>query len=66
MRRRLVDLGHAGVASGWRKRLADRAAPPLARRTPLASHHVRAAIGLLFVGLAAGYLLRTLRRAAAS
>jgi hypothetical protein len=63
-RERARDLGHQGL-QGWRKRLADAAAPRVARRTPLSESDVRAAIGLLFLVLAARYLTVALKRALA-
>jgi hypothetical protein len=47
---------------GWRKRVADTAAPPLAGVTPLESEDLRALIGLAFVALAGWYLGTTAAR----
>jgi len=50
-------VGEAGL-TGWRDRLAQRAAPAVAQRTPLRQDQVRAAIGLAFLALAVVYLAR--------
>ena len=55
----LKQLGEAGVSAGWRKKLADRVAPPVASRTRLSPDQVRAALGLIFVGLSLSYVART-------
>ena len=54
------DVGHAAL-QGWRQQAADRIAPALSRRTPLSEDTVRAALGLIFLGLTLRYLVRTLR-----
>ena len=56
------ELGHAGADAGWRKKVADGVAVPLAKRTPLSADLVRAGLGLVFVGLSVYYLLGTARR----
>ena len=48
---------------GWRKQVADKAAEPLAERTPLSADQARAVFGLLFFGLSAYYVIGTIRRA---
>ncbi|MDP9420019.1 MAG: hypothetical protein M3P53_07725 [Actinomycetota bacterium] len=53
-------LGEAGL-QGWRGRLADRVAPPVARATPLEVDQVRVAIGGLFLVLAVLYLVKATR-----
>jgi hypothetical protein len=59
------ELGHHGL-QGWRKRVADAAAPRVANVTPAQETDVRAAIGLAFIGLAAWYLATTFIRFARS
>ena len=65
--RRIVkakDVGKAGLA-GWRGTIADKAAPPVAARTPVDEDSVRAAIGALFFVLSLVYILGSIRRALA-
>lgn len=57
------DVGKAGLA-GWRETVADKAAPPLAARTPLDEDTVRAAVGILFFVLSVIYVVGTVKRAA--
>jgi hypothetical protein len=57
-----TELGKAGLV-GWRAKVADRAADPLAQRTPLSSDGVRALIGALFFALSAYYVAGTIARA---
>ena len=47
---------------GWRKNVADAAAPRMARRTGVREADIRAAIGLLFVALAVRHLALTVKR----
>jgi hypothetical protein len=56
------ELGHAGAGSGWRKKVADGVAAPVADRTPFREDLVRAGLGLFFVGLSVYYLTGTLQR----
>ncbi len=58
----LKDLGNAAAASGWRAKVADRAAPPVAKRTPASQDAVRAAIGFAFLALTLVHLGRVLQR----
>jgi hypothetical protein len=55
------ELGHAGLV-GWRKAIADRVAPPAAKRAPLSEDDARALIGALFFGLSAYYVGSTIAR----
>ena len=55
------ELGHHAL-QGWRKRVADAAAPPIAKRTGVTEPDIRAAIGLLFIALAVRHLAVTLKR----
>jgi hypothetical protein len=47
---------------GWRKAVADRVAPPAARRAPASEDQLRAAIGAAFFLLALLYVVRTIAR----
>ena len=55
------NIGHAGL-QGWRAKLADRAAPPLAKRTPLDEDTIRAAVGGVFPALSVMYVVTAIRR----
>jgi len=57
---KVQDVGHAGL-SGWKAQVADH----VARRVPVRDDRVRAAFGLLFLGLSLRYLATTARRLAA-
>jgi hypothetical protein len=54
---------HAGQAGlqGWRGKLADGVAPPVADRVPLSEDQVRAIIGAGFFLLAVLYVAKTLK-----
>jgi hypothetical protein len=54
---KVQDVGHAAL-SGWR----EKAAEPVARRAPVRDEYVRAALGLLFLGLTLRHLVETVRR----
>ena len=56
------DVGKAGLA-GWRKTVADKAAPTVAARTPIDEDAIRAAIGALFFVLSVIYVVGTIKRA---
>jgi hypothetical protein len=58
---RSQTLGHAGLV-GWRKQLADRAAPPAAKRAPFSEEQARAAIGAAFFLLSLYYVVSTIVR----
>ncbi len=55
---KLEDLGHQGLA-GWRGQLADRVAPPAAKRAPASEDQIRAAIGAFFYVLSVYYVIAT-------
>jgi len=57
---KVEDVGHAAL-SGWKGRLAD----TVARRVPARDDKVRAAFGLLFLGLSLRHLTHTARQLAA-
>ncbi len=59
----VMDLGHAAVSSGWRKKVADAASPRVADRAPVAEPHVRTAIGLALFAISVVYVVRTVRAA---
>jgi hypothetical protein len=52
----------AGQAAlqGWRKKVADTAAPVVARRTPMSEEQIRALIGVTFFVLALLYVIKTI------
>ncbi len=54
-------LGQAGL-QGWRAKLADAVAQPVAARTSLTESQVRAAIGAVFFGLSLVYVVGTVKR----
>ncbi|HEV2810143.1 MAG TPA: hypothetical protein VGV93_07080 [Acidimicrobiales bacterium] len=56
-----VGLGKAGLA-GWRKKVGDAVAPPVAGHSPMSTDQVRAAVGALFFVLSLLYVTGTLRR----
>lgn len=56
-----IAAGQAGLA-GWRKKIADGIADPVASRTPLGSEQVRALVGGAFFLLSVYYVIGTLRR----
>jgi hypothetical protein len=57
-----VEVGKAGLA-GWRAKVAEGVADPLARRTPLSPDAVRALVGAVFFALSAYYVASTIARA---
>lgn len=54
-----TQLGRAGL-QGWRVKAADAVAEPVAKRTPLETDQVRAALGALFFVLALSYVIKTI------
>ena len=58
-----TQLGIAGL-QGWRRKVGDAVAGPLARRTPLASEQIKAVVGALFFALSVMYVVKTLSAAA--
>jgi hypothetical protein len=58
-----TQLGTAGL-QGWRRKVGDAVAGPLAQRTPLASEQIKAGVGALFFALSVMYVVKTLRVAA--
>lgn len=55
-------LGEAGL-HGWRRKVGDRVAQLVSRRTPLDADAVRALAGAVFFVLSARYVVNTVRRA---
>ena len=53
-----TEIGQAALPT-WRGAVADRIAPPAAKRTPLSEDQVRAAIGAAFFALATFYVTST-------
>lgn len=56
-----TEMGQAGLAS-WRAAIADRVAPPAAKKTKLSEDQVRAAIGAAFLVLATYYVVSSAAR----
>ena len=52
------QIGHAGL-TGWRETLADKVAPPAAKRGPVSEDQVRAVIGATFYALSVYYVIST-------
>ena len=57
-----TQLGQAGL-QGWREKLADGVAEPVAQRVPLDEDQVRAAIGALFFVLSVLYIVQAVKAA---
>jgi hypothetical protein len=57
-----TQIGTAGL-QGWRRKVGDVVADPLAQRTPLDTDQVRAAVGALFFALSVMYVVKTVRAA---
>ncbi len=55
-------MGTAGL-QGWRQKVGDAAAQPLAQRTPLAEEQIKALIGALFFALSVMYVVKTVSAA---
>ena len=56
-----TELGQAALPT-WRGAIADRVAPPAAKRMPLSEDQVRAAIGGAFFAVATFYVVSSLVR----
>ena len=57
-----TQLGQAGL-QGWREKVADGIAEPVAQRVPLSAEQVRATLGALFFVLSVIYIVQTVRAA---
>ncbi len=55
-------LGQAGL-QGWRAKVGETVAQPVAKRTPLSADQVRAAVGALFFVLSVLYIVKSVREA---
>ncbi len=53
-----AQIGTAGL-QGWRRKVGDVVAEPVAQRTPLDAEQVRAAVGALFFALSVMYVVKT-------
>lgn len=58
----VTQVGTAGL-QGWRRKVGDAVAEPVAQRTPLGSEQVRAAVGALFFALSVMYIVKTVNAA---
>jgi hypothetical protein len=56
-----IEMGQAALPT-WRGAIADRLAPPAAKRTKLSEDQVRAAIGAAFFAVATFYVVSTVFR----
>ena len=56
-----LNAGKAGL-QGWRAKVGDAVAGPVARRSGLTDDQVRAAVGGAFFVLASVYVIGTIRR----
>jgi len=56
----VAQVGHAGL-QGWREKVADGVAGPVAKRTPLQEDNVRAIIGATFLVLSVIYIVNAIR-----
>lgn len=56
-----VRAGQAGL-QGWRAKVGDAVAGPVAQRSPLTDDQVRAAVGGVFFVLSVVYVAQTIRR----
>jgi hypothetical protein len=57
-----TQLGQTGL-QGWREKVADGIAEPVAQRVPLNVEQVRATLGALFFVLSVIYVVQTVRAA---
>ncbi|MEX1142468.1 MAG: hypothetical protein WD993_03595 [Thermoleophilaceae bacterium] len=55
-----TSIGRAGL-QGWRAKVGDGMAEPVAARTPLEPDHVRAAVGAIFFALSVIYVYKTIK-----
>jgi len=57
-----TQAGQAGL-QGWRAKVADGIAAPVAKRSPLSEDQVRAALGAIFFALSVLYVAKTISAA---
>lgn len=55
-----TQVGRAGL-QGWREKVADGVAEPVAKRTPLSEDQVRALVGALFLVLTVSYVIQAVK-----
>ncbi len=58
----VTQIATAGL-QGWRRKVGDVVAEPVAQRTPLGREQVRAAVGALFFALSVMYVVKTISAA---
>jgi xanthine/uracil permease len=56
-----IEMGQAALPT-WRGAIADRVAPPAAKRTKMSEDQVRAAMGAVFFAVATFYVVSSLVR----
>jgi hypothetical protein len=61
----LTEMGKVGL-NGWKGKVGERVAEPVARRTRLTEDQVRAIVGTLFLALTTWQFVKTLRRVIAA
>jgi hypothetical protein len=61
----LSGVGQAGL-QGWREKVADGAAGPVSKKTPLSEDQVRTVIGAGFFALSVMYVVKTVKAALAN
>jgi hypothetical protein len=61
----MASATHVATAGlqGWRAKVGEAVAPPVAKRTPLGEDQVRAAVGALFFVLSVLYVVKTVTAA---
>ena len=57
-----TQIATAGL-QGWRRKVGDAVAEPVAQRTPLGGDQVRALVGALFFALSVMYVVKTVSTA---
>jgi hypothetical protein len=57
------QIGHAGL-SGWREKVADAVASPVAKKAPASEDQVRAVVGAAFFLLSLYYVISTIAKMA--
>jgi hypothetical protein len=60
-----ITVGKAGL-QGWRGKVADAVAAPVARRSGLSDDQVRAAVGALFLVLSVLYVVNAVKQLASA
>ena len=57
-----TEIGQAGL-QGWREKVGDGVASPIAKRTPFGEDQIRGAVGALFFVLSVMYIVKTITEA---